>query len=65
MLEMPNLRIVNRYGETGGSWYIEPHETDRVERAKRETAFYQREEPGSDWRLETRGDWTSWHRWRD
>ncbi len=59
----PNLRLVNQYGEDGGRWTCAPDDTKTLAYARTLLTEYEREEPRSGWRLETRGEARDWHRW--
>jgi hypothetical protein len=63
MQTLTTLKITNKRGENGGEWFAQPHETAKIEHAKKVTAEMAADEPELDWHLETRGTQSSWHRW--
>lgn len=63
-----NVRLMNKFNQSGGQWRIDPDSPNfaqRVEAAKQELALFKREEPTSEWRLESYGMSNGWHVWKD
>jgi hypothetical protein len=62
------LRIVDGAGNVGGEWYRQYYPKDiqpQIVRAKMELKRYQEAEPGSGWKLQTRGTVGVWHDWKE
>jgi hypothetical protein len=64
-MRQTTVRIRNQFGETFGEWFVEPGDNKRIAQIKAELAEYQKEEPNSGWKLQTRGTLSDWHNWKD
>jgi len=57
----PNVRLRDRNGADGGRWFVAVDDTRQIAFINAELEVFQREEPASGWRLETRGETADWH----
>ncbi len=57
------VRLMNKFHESGGEYYMDPDDTKMLARIKKDLADARREEPNFGWHLETRGTHATWHRW--
>jgi hypothetical protein len=63
---LPNVRIYStKRKEMYAQYYVKPGDKAGLARVQRDLKVAQSEEPNSGWRLETRGDESTWHEWNE
>ena len=60
---LTTVRLMNKFHESGGEYYMDPDDAKMLARIKKDLADARREEPKFGWHLETRGTHATWHRW--